>query len=202
MDGSARDDTGETTTMRGESVPLNTPPVAVEVRDDAEFGPLFDPKLVEDAVVLVVDDEALITNSLRHFFELELGLRNVVTWNSPVEAVEWASRHRVDMTITDFLMPELDGLALLREIRRLHPEATRILLTGYADKANAIRAINEVALFQYIEKPWDSDRLAAVVRSGLEHMALQRTLRGLIERLGVEKRQREHLRRALIRAFA
>jgi DNA-binding NtrC family response regulator len=163
---------------------------------------LFDPQWIETATILVVDDEALITNSLRHFFELELGLDNIVTFNASSEAARWAKDHRVDMVISDFLMPGMDGLALLSEIRMLHPEATRVLLTGYADKANAIRAINEVGLFQYIEKPWDTDRLATVVRSGLEHMALQRTLRALIDRLDIEHNAREKMQRALVRAFA
>jgi DNA-binding NtrC family response regulator len=164
--------------------------------------PLYDPALVRAAVVVVVDDEALITGSLRAFFELELGLAHVVTFNAPAEAARWLQGHRADMVITDFLMPEMDGLALLTLVKRAHPEATRILLTGYADKANAIRAINEVGLFQYIEKPWDGDRLAAVVRAGLEHMALQRTLRQMIARLDVEHGARERIQRALIRAFA
>jgi DNA-binding NtrC family response regulator len=176
-------------------------PVPPAPADEADAS-LYDPKLIESAVILVVDDEALITTSLRNFFELEMALEHVVTFNSSVEAARWALSHRVDMVITDFLMPEMDGLALLQQVKQLHPEATRVLLTGYADKANAIRAINEVGLFQYIEKPWDTDRLATVVRSGLEHMALQRTLREMIEKLNIEHSAREHMKRALIRAFA
>jgi DNA-binding NtrC family response regulator len=175
---------------------------AASTPSDEPTATLYDPALVANAQLLVVDDETLITNSLRAFFELELGMEHVVTFNSSVAAAEWAASNRVDMVITDFLMPEMDGLALLSEVKRLHPEATRVLLTGYADKANAVRAINEVGLFQYIEKPWDTDRLAAVVRSGLEHMALQRTLREMIERLNIEHGAREHMRKALIRAFA
>jgi DNA-binding NtrC family response regulator len=163
---------------------------------------LYDERLLTEAVILVVDDESLITNSLRAFFELELGHEHVVTQNSSLAAADWARENRVDMVITDFLMPEMDGLALLSQIKQAHPEATRVLLTGYADKANAIRAINEVGLFQYIEKPWDTDRLSTVVRAGLEHMALQRTLRELIEKLNIEHSAREHMKRALIRAFA
>jgi DNA-binding NtrC family response regulator len=177
------------------------PPPTPEVTG-GDDGSLYDPSLVREATLLVVDDEQLVTNSLRHFFQLEMNIENVVTFNVSSEAAKWAEQNRVDLVITDFLMPGMDGLALLSVVRRMHPEATRILLTGYADKANAIRAINEVGLFQYIEKPWDTDRLATVVRAGLEHMALQRTLRQLIDKLNLEQNAREHMRRALLRAFA
>lgn len=179
-----------------------TPAGIVPTAPSNDEGLLFDPSLVREATLLVVDDEQLVTNSLRHFFQLEMGIDKVVSFNVSSEAAKWAETHRVDFVMSDFLMPGMDGLALLSTVRKLHPEATRVLLTGYADKANAIRAINEVGLFQYIEKPWDTDRLAAVVRSGLEHMALQRTLRQLIDKLSEEKGAREHIRRALLRAFA
>ena len=54
------------------------------------------------------------------------------------------------------------------EVRGLYPETTLILLTGYADKENAIRAINEVGIFHYMEKPWDNDDLLTIIRTGLD----------------------------------
>jgi CheY-like chemotaxis protein len=56
--------------------------------------------------------------------------------------------------------------------RAPQPLATRILLTGYADKQNAIRAINEAGLYYYLEKPWDNDHLKMVIRNGIERSAL------------------------------
>jgi response regulator RpfG family c-di-GMP phosphodiesterase len=50
----------------------------------------------------------------------------------------------------------------------LYPESTLILLTGYADKENAIRAINEVGIFHYIQKPWDNDDLLTIINNGLD----------------------------------
>jgi FixJ family two-component response regulator len=52
-----------------------------------------------------------------------------------------------------------------------------MLLTGHADKQSAIQAINEVALYQYIEKPWDNAALLLAVRNGCERAQLMRELK-------------------------
>ena len=70
----------------------------------------------------------------------------------------------VDMVISDFLMPDMNGLEFLSEVKNLCPDTVRILLTGYADRDNAIRAINEIGLFQYLEKPWDNDHLILIIK--------------------------------------
>jgi DNA-binding NtrC family response regulator len=71
------------------------------------------------------------------------------------------------------MMPEMDGITFLRPHgRERDPLTTRILLTGYADKENAIRAINEAGLYYYLEKPWNNDHLKLVIRNGIERSAL------------------------------
>jgi CheY-like chemotaxis protein len=70
------------------------------------------------------------------------------------------------------MMPGMDGITFLRSRRELRPLTTRILLTGYADKENAIRAINEAGLYYYLEKPWDNEQLKLVIRNGIERSAL------------------------------
>jgi DNA-binding NtrC family response regulator len=128
---------------------------------------------VEQRNLLVVDDEELVVTSLKSLLTMEMprsgaGLPlNVVGLTSPKAALDLIRRNPVDLVISDFLMPEMDGLAFLIEVRRLYPTASLIILTGYADKQSAIRAINEVGLFQYLEKPWDNDDLIRIVDSGL-----------------------------------
>jgi response regulator RpfG family c-di-GMP phosphodiesterase len=119
------------------------------------------------STVLVVDDEPAVTASVTALLELETS-HTVLAETSPTRALALAKRHPLDLVVSDFLMPELDGIAFLLEIRRLYPESTLILLTGYADKENAIRAINEVGIFQYVEKPWENDDLLTIVRTGLD----------------------------------
>ena len=126
------------------------------------------------STILIVDDEAAVVQSISALLELETPYK-VLGETSSRRAIQLAKVNPLDLVISDFLMPELDGIKLLLEIRRLYPETTLILLTGYADKENAIRAINEVGIFHYMEKPWDNDDLLAIVRTGLDkRLALHR----------------------------
>ena len=125
--------------------------------------------------VLIVDDEEMVTTSLRSFLELETDYE-VVTFTDPREAIEYAKANPVDLVVSDYLMPEVDGISLLMQIKSLRPNATRVLLTGYADKENAIKAINDVGLYQYIEKPWENADLKLVIQNGLERSELIRKL--------------------------
>ena len=125
--------------------------------------------MVADApsMVLIVDDEPSVVQSVAALLELETPHR-VLAETSPLRAIELAKLQAPDLVISDFLMAELDGIRFLLEVRGLYPDSTLILLTGYADKENAIRAINEVGIFHYIEKPWDNDDLLTIVRTGLD----------------------------------
>ena len=121
----------------------------------------------EGARILLVDDEDVVVKAVTALLELETP-HTVLVETSAARALHLAKTQPPDMVISDFLMPEMDGIRFLLEIRRLYPESALILLTGYADKENAIRAINDVGIFHYMEKPWDNDDLLTVVRTGLD----------------------------------
>jgi len=126
--------------------------------------------------VAIIDDESMVTQSLGSFLKLETDFE-VLTYQSPAEALETFERRSLDLVISDFLMPEMNGLELLGKLKHLHPEVPRILLTGYADKENAIRAINEVGLYQYVEKPWDNEQLLLIIRNAVAHKGLNELLK-------------------------
>ena len=97
---------------------------------------------------------------------------NVLVFDSAVKALEYVKKNDVHLIISDYLMPEMNGIQFLGETKKIKPDVPRIILTGYADKENAIKAINDVGLFQYIEKPWDNDDLLLIIRNGLEKQQL------------------------------
>jgi len=155
----------------------------------------------EEYTALIVDDEEIVTASISALFTLETDY-NVLTFNSPSEALDALQVEEVDLVISDYLMPgEINGVEFLLELKQLQPEAIRILLTAYADKENAIRAINEVGLYQYVEKPWDNDALLLVVRNGLLQGRLWKQLAAKTQELNVAVEKRERVETEILKAF-
>ncbi len=150
--------------------------------------------------VLIVDDEKMVVRALESFLTLETSYE-VATFVAPAEALEALRTRSFHVLIADFMMPEMDGITFLKRAREVQPEATRILLTGYADKANAIRAINEVGLYYYLEKPWDNEHLKLVIRNGVERSALFNELASRIEALEKANQEIHGFREKLVKAF-
>jgi len=150
--------------------------------------------------VLIVDDEELVTITLRNLFLLRTDY-SVIVHTSASAALADAGSRAIDLVITDYLMPEMDGISFLSRFKEIQPQTVRVLLTGYADKANAIRAINTVGLYQYIEKPWDNDNLLVVVKNGLEKRALIRALETKIAELDQANSSLKSIQTELIKAF-
>lgn len=138
--------------------------------------------------ILYVDDDKLLTSTFSTLMQVE-GFDDVVIYNNPKEAVEYLKLQAPDLIISDFLMPEMNGLEFLKEAKELYPETSMILLTAYADKENAIKTINEIGVYKYIEKPWDNDDLIMNIRNGIERSHLLADLRDKIEKLEKAKKE-------------
>jgi DNA-binding NtrC family response regulator len=150
--------------------------------------------------VLVVDDEEMVATALRNFLEFETPYR-VLAFTEPETALAGLGRETVDVVIADFMMPAMDGIEFLRRVRESWPQTTRILLTGYADVENAIRAINEAGLYYYLQKPWNNDHLKLIVRNGVERSALVNELDSRLSALESANVELLELRNRLIRAL-
>ena len=151
--------------------------------------------------VLILDDEEMVLTSLRSFLELETDYE-VVTFTSANEALEYTKKNKINLVVSDYLMPEMDGISFLAKVKEIDPNATRIILTGYADKENAIKAINEVSLFQYIEKPWDNDNLKLVIRNGIDKQKLLSELASKVVEIKKAYGDLENLHVDILKAFA
>ncbi|MCK4774717.1 MAG: response regulator [Candidatus Krumholzibacteria bacterium] len=152
-----------------------------------------------DAIVLV-DDEEMVLTSLRSILSLETDYE-VQTFLSAREALEHIGKNEVDLVISDYLMPEMDGISFLAKVREIKPEIPRIILTGYADKENAIKAINEVGLFQYIEKPWDNEDLMIIIRNGLEKQKLLKNLQEKIQEINAAYGDLQTMHKEILKTF-
>ena len=143
---------------------------------------------METGKIVVVDDEKIVTSAFSTLLKVE-GFSDTHFFNSPKEALEFLKKNTPDLVISDFLMPEMNGLEFLSEVKKLYPEVSKILLTGYADKENAIRAINEVGLYRYIEKPWSNDDLIINIKNGIERSYLLSQLRQKISELEIAQKE-------------
>lgn len=131
------------------------------------------------AVVLFVDDEESILKSLRRLF-LPRGI-DVVTMTSGASAIEYLKGNRVDLIMSDMRMPEMTGAEFLAHAAELYPDTYRVLLTGYADVASTIAAVNEGRIHRYVAKPWVNDQLVRVIEEGVN-----------ISRLAEENKRLQH----------
>ncbi len=113
--------------------------------------------------ILLVDDEVNITKALRRLL-MDVDEYDVHIANSGQEGLELlAEEPDVGVIVSDQRMPEMTGVEFLQQARKLVPDAVRILLTGYADIEASIAAINEGAVFRYLTKPWDDEKLLAAI---------------------------------------
>jgi YesN/AraC family two-component response regulator len=79
--------------------------------------------------ILIVDDENMVTKTLSMLLGLE-GFSNVTTFNSPHEALDYLKEHEVDLIISDFIMPQMNGIDFLENAKKLQKDTSTILLTG------------------------------------------------------------------------
>jgi len=154
----------------------------------------------EEYTVLLVDDEEIVTTSISALLMLETDY-DVLVFNSPIEALEEMQHEEIDLVISDYLMPDMNGVEFLMEMKKLQPEAIRIILTAYADKENAIKAINEVGLYQFVEKPWDNDALLLLIRNGLRNRVLWRQLREKMGELDIAADKLQQVQTEILKAF-
>jgi len=136
--------------------------------------------------IMAVDDEEGVLAILKEHLKDE-GYE-VATFSDPRLAVEAASHEAYDLVITDIRMPGLDGLSLIREVKKQGPHTASIVLTGYASLETAVKALRN-SVDDYITKPFDLELVSAVVRRTLDNYCLRRENVGLLDRLRVANRK-------------
>ncbi len=131
--------------------------------------------------VLLVDDEVDLLRGLARLVHMELGCR-VLTAENGLKALEIFKKQPVDAVVADIQMPEMDGLSLLKAAKKLDPSVTVIIMTAYGTIERAVDAIKAGA-YDFIQKPFDEDRLLHLLKKGLERNRLVRENLRLKERI-------------------
>lgn len=115
--------------------------------------------------LLLVDDEPDLLRSLQGLLRQKFQL---FVADSGAAALEIIQSQPVQIVMSDQRMPKMSGDELLARIAQIAPDTVRILLTGYADIHDVIRALNTGGLFRYLTKPWDLDELMEVLEEAVE----------------------------------
>ncbi|BDQ38534.1 response regulator receiver modulated metal-depenent phosphohydrolase [Pseudodesulfovibrio nedwellii] len=139
--------------------------------------------------ILLVDDEPNVLSALRRqlrdLYEIE------VETDPTMALLNINKKKPFAAVVSDFRMPKMNGIEFLNEFKKESPDTTRLMLTGYADLENAIRAVNDGNVFRFLTKPCDNDTFVNNVKDAVKQyelvtakkVLLERTLKGSVELL-------------------
>jgi hypothetical protein len=142
--------------------------------------------------ILYVDDEM---NNLISFKATFRSKYTVFTAISANDARNILDSNNIHIIITDQRMPETTGVEFLESILEKHPDAIRILLTGYADMNAVVDAINKGKIFHYLTKPWNEEELDMTILRAYDVYQKRQQEKEFSEKLESSNNQLEFLLR-------
>ncbi len=152
------------------SRPLPVPEYeAMLVRQHAFLLP--DAQPAQGRTLLMVDDEPNVLAALQRSFRRE-GFK-VLTATSAAQGLELLAEHPVQVVLSDERMPTMSGTEFLSRVRTLYPDTIRIILSGYADLATVVDAVNRGTLYKFLSKPWQNDALREQIREAFVYHELR-----------------------------
>ncbi|NOZ87691.1 MAG: response regulator, partial [Deltaproteobacteria bacterium] len=150
---------------------------------------------MERASLLLVDDERNILSSLRRLFRKE-GYE-INTAESGAEALDLLDDHEVHVIVSDYRMPNMTGVEFFGEVKKLHPDTIRVILSGYADAEAIVSAINQGEVYRFMPKPWNAEELKATIRQCFERYTLYRENKKLLDKVRRQNQELLHLNQKL-----
>jgi DNA-binding NtrC family response regulator len=138
---------------------------------------------MEKKKALVIDDEQIVLESVSALlteegFEVDVSLHGR-------QGLDWAIERNYDVVLTDIRMPDIGGMKVLRDIKRINPTLPVIMITGYASVESAVQAM-KLGAAEYIEKPFEPEQLLDAVSRAIG-ISKEAEEQGLIHREEVAK---------------
>ena len=115
--------------------------------------------------VMILDDETKVLSALQRY--LTRHDWKVHAFTNPEDAIKFAQSTFIPLVISDYRMPEMNGVDFLVEFQKHQPQAFKIILSGQADQEAMTNAINFAEVDRFVHKPWDNDKLLKELESGL-----------------------------------
>lgn len=127
----------------------------------------------EQIKILCVDDEKNVLKSLRRLF-IDEDQYEILIAESGEEGLNILEEdNEIKLVISDYRMPGMNGVEFLSQVCSRWPHIIRIVLSGYADTAAVVEAINLGQIYKFIPKPWNDEELKTAVHTALQHQDLQ-----------------------------
>jgi DNA-binding NtrC family response regulator len=150
--------------------------------------------------LLIVDDEENVLHALRRILS-KVKKWQLVTAADPLEALDIARTSSFDLFLSDYRMPEMNGVEFLMHSKRFHPDAMRLILSGATDFSGLVNAINKAEIYRFISKPVQSYDLISTIEQALQFHDMAKENKMLAEQ--VRSQQQELKRREIaLKRFA
>ena len=144
--------------------------------------------MAESIKLLCVDDERNVLRALeRIFMDDDYEILTAISGEEGLAVL--AENDDVQVVVSDFRMPGMNGVEFLRQVCEKYPETVRIVLSGYADTGAVVSAINEGQIYKFVSKPWSDEELRQTVAKAVEAFSLHRENRALAAELETLKRE-------------
>ncbi|MGL1862934.1 MAG: HD domain-containing protein [Pseudodesulfovibrio sp.] len=128
--------------------------------------------------ILFVDDEPNVLESFQRALRGHFVIFTALGGRAALEVFK--SDGPFSVVVSDYKMPEMNGIELLSKVRLAYPDSIRMILTGYADLEMAIQAVNQGDIFRFLTKPCGSDDLINAVKAGIEQFRMTNAARELV----------------------
>ncbi len=147
---------------------------------------------------MIVDDEPNILSSINRVLKKKDDWE-IETYDSVDKALKRVQTMTFELVISDYMMPEMDGVKFLNEVKEFQPDAMRIILSGFTELRALLGAINEAEIFRYICKPWDDHDLIGTIAQALQHREVLVENRRLADQVRQQQEELDKRKTALER---
>ncbi len=145
--------------------------------------------------LLIVDDEPNVLKSLKRLL-IDTDYR-ILTAESGEKGLKILAENEIQVVISDYRMPGMAGVEFLNEVKGKYPDTIRMILSGYADVAAVVEAINEGHIYKFIAKPWNDQEIMTTIIRAFEQYQLQTENARLYTELQNQNRELEELTKSL-----
>lgn len=150
--------------------------------------------------IIIVHDDKRVLKQLKKLLTGKTEY-NVDTFVSAQKAITYIKSNDIELVISNHDMPNMDGITFLSKLGKLTSQIPRIILAESSEKEKAMEAVNDIGVFQYIEKPRNEDDLLIVLRNGLENQYLKKTLGEKISEIKKTISVLDGLQKEIMKAF-